>query len=285
MQMIVLFYRDAKRKAIFSLLVVALWAFMYYISGLFFEKVLVLNITIGDMFSFSCSPALKLGNMYVHHLADDAITVNSNNVGPESQKFSTYNSLKGKFSFEYPSIFTLSEKEFPSSEILYHIDFNDNERIVHGFVQVWDLPYSLKDFLDKSKANSTLNYKSFKSTEAAIDDKEGYLWDYTVLGGNENIKYKALEYFFKKGSRMYRISMFAPESHWSENKVNIFWGMVKSFKVFRKEASDTEILSVITMLSYRAPGALGFSGSAYCSAMVYQLVAKLCPLLFGYYFH
>jgi hypothetical protein len=126
----------------------------------------------------------------------------------------------------------LSEKDFPNSDILFHIDFNDNQGIIHGFVQVWHLPYSLKQFLDDSKANSTLQFKDFISKELDIDEKKGYLWDYTVLSDNDKKYYKGMEFFFKKKDNMYRISYFVPVKQWNKTNKSIFWNMVKSFKVY-----------------------------------------------------
>mgnify|MGYP000891194929 CR=1 FL=1 len=229
--MIVVFYKDMKRKMVASLIVVFLWASIYYGSGLVFQKIFVFNLTIGNLFTFSCPPSFEVHSVFVNHEVDDAITVSSNIIEPESYKFSTYSSLKGKFTFKYPSIFALSEQEFPGSEILYHIDFNDAQNITHGLVQVWNLPYSLTDFLNKSKETSTLHFKNFESIQAKVDDKDGYLWDYIISTNDDNIYYKALEYFFEKDGRIYRISMFSPESQWSKYKESIFWKMVKSFRV------------------------------------------------------
>jgi hypothetical protein len=224
--MVVIFYKNVRRKILASLMVVFLWAAIYYGSGIIFQNIFIINLTVGNLFTFSCPPSFEINNVFINNSIDDAITVSSNLAEPNSQKFSTYSSIKGKFSFKYPSIFTLSEQEFSGSEILYHIDFSDSQNIIHGLVQVWNIPYSLKDFLNHSKETSIMQFKNFKSTEVKIDDKDGYLWDYIVT-----TYYKALEYFFEKYGRIYRISMFSPESQWSKSDESIFWQMVKSFKI------------------------------------------------------
>lgn len=233
--MVIVFYSDIKRKIAAALLVVLSWAFIYYGSGLLFQKIFLYTFTIGKLFTFSCPQTFEVHRVFTNLEVDDAITVsstiNDSSMEPIGYKFSTYSSLKGKFTFLYPSIFSLNEQEFPGSEILYHIDFNDKENTVHGLVQVWNLPYSLLDFLYKSKDNSLSNFSDFKFVRANIDDKQGYLWDYLV-STNENAKaYKAMEYFFEKDKRIYRISFFSPLSEWSKSKENVFWKMVKSFKV------------------------------------------------------
>ncbi|NSW90977.1 MAG: hypothetical protein HPY74_09980 [Firmicutes bacterium] len=230
--MIILIVKNLKKKSIILALFFALWLGMFLLSNLIVNNMSISRITIDDVFSFSYPPILIIGKIYINEQSTGIISVSSNIAKPDSQKFSTYISLKGKFAFDYPSIFTLIEKEFPDSDILYHIDFKDTQGIIHGFVQVWNLPYSLKEFLDNSKANSTLSYKNFKSQELDIDEKKGYLWDYTVFSDNEKIYYKGMEFFFKKKDSMYRISYFVPEKEWDKTKENIFWSIVKSFKVY-----------------------------------------------------
>ncbi|HHV97491.1 MAG TPA: hypothetical protein GXX37_13680 [Clostridiaceae bacterium] len=228
--MIVIIFKDIKKKVISSLVMVLLWATIYFSAGVIFQNIFMFNLSIGNLFSFSCPSHLEIHNIFINDRVDDAITVSSNISQPERQKFSTYTSLKGKFSFKYPSAFSVIEKEFPGSEILYHIDFSDNQNVIHGLVQVWEIPYSLNDFLNNSKETSNLEFKSFKSAQVKVDDKDGYLWDY-VIYSNDNNTYKALEYFFEKEGRIYRVSMFAPEAQWSKADENTFWKMVKSFEV------------------------------------------------------
>lgn len=233
--MIVVFYKDIRNKLVVTLAVVFLWSVLYFGAGLIFKNLFISDLTVGNLFSFSCPSSLEIHNVFVNDQVDDALTVSSNITEPESQKFSTYSSLMGKFSFKYPSAFTLDEQEFPGSEILYHIDFRDALNITHGLVQVWSIPYSLKDFLDKSKESSNMQFKSFNSIQAKVDEKDGYLWDY-VAYSDDNSNYKALEYFFEKEGRVYRISLFAPETQWSKTDESTFWEIVKSFEVkSRKE--------------------------------------------------
>ena len=59
----------------------------------------------------------------------------------------------------------------------------------------------------------------------------GIFWSYTVIG-RDGTPVKANEVFFKKDDSMYRISYFVPEKLWDENRKDIFWNMVKSFKIY-----------------------------------------------------
>lgn len=190
------------------------------------------SITVNSVFTFSYPLLITADRVYINRYYEDSITVSSDISNPEFDKFSTYISLKGKFLFEYPSIFVLTEEDFPKGDILVHIDFKGNEDIIHGFVQAWDMPYSLKEFLDNSKNNSTLKFKDFIFKELDIGENKGYLWDYQVFSDNDNKYYKGMEFFFKKGHRMYRISYFVPTDIWNKYNERLFLSIVKSFKVF-----------------------------------------------------
>jgi hypothetical protein len=230
--LLIVIIRNLKKRIVVLAVLVFLWISVFFLSHIIISNMPISKITIDDIFTFSFPLLITAERIYINQQYEETITVSSNIAKPEHQKFSTYISLKGKFTFEYPSIFALSEKDFPNSDILFHIDFNDNQGIIHGFVQVWHLPYSLKQFLDDSKANSTLQFKDFISKELDIDEKKGYLWDYTVLSDNDKKYYKGMEFFFKKKDNMYRISYFVPVKQWNKTNKSIFWNMVKSFKVY-----------------------------------------------------
>lgn len=224
--------KNVRKKLTAIALFVILWAGIYFSSVLITNNLAVSQFTINDVLSFSYPPVLIIGKIYVNEQNAESTAASSNVQKHVPLHFSTYISLKGKFVFDYPSIFTIVEKEFPGGEIQYHVDFSDTQGIIHGFVQVWSLPYSLKEFLDASIANSTLSYKSFKSKELDIDNKRGYLWDYTVFSDTDNTYYKGLEFFFKKDDSMYRIGYFVPEKEWDKTRETIFWSIAKSFQAY-----------------------------------------------------
>lgn len=228
----IFFIRNYKRKLIMSCLVLALWVTMFFLTDFFIHNSLIFNITINNCLSFSYPLTFEVSSIYINEqMKDNAVKTNYSFRKPVSQMFSTYKSIKGKFSFSYPSIFTLSQQDFSGSDILYHIDFHDKPQTSHGFVQVWNLPYSLKEFLDKSKAASLQNYKYFSSNPITVNGLPGYYWSYSVLG-NDGKYIKGSEVFFKKGNLMYRISYFVPESSWNKTQQNIYWNIVNSFKTY-----------------------------------------------------
>lgn len=209
-----------------------LWVAMFLLSGYFLNNSLIFNITIDNSFKFSYPIAFYIDNIYINEsLSNATVSSNTSFKRPVSQIFSTYTSLTGKFSFSYPSAFLLSQKDFPGSDILYHIDFHNATDNSHGFVQVWALPYSLEDFLEKSKSASLQTYKNFKSKPVNINNNPGILWDYSVLG-NDGRYIKGSEVFFKKDGRMYRISYFIPETNWNKTQSDIFWSIANSFKTY-----------------------------------------------------
>lgn len=214
-------------------LFILLWVSMFMLSNFLMHNTMALQVTINDYLTFSYPFNLQVVNVYYNeHLDTNAIQTNTNFKKPLTQKFTNYNSVKGHFSFQYPSAFSLNEQDFVGSEILYHIDFADRSQTnAHGFVQVWNLPYNLKDFLERSKTTSSQNYEYFQSTPIKVNNNPGYLWDYAVIG-KDGKNTKASEVFFKKDNRMYRISYFVPEGLWNKTQSDVFWKMVSSFKTY-----------------------------------------------------
>ncbi|MCX7710668.1 MAG: hypothetical protein N2484_12575 [Clostridia bacterium] len=230
--MYVVYIRNYKRKMIFTGLILALGIFLMAASGFLLNYSLLFNVTINDFLKFSYPVSYKVDNIYINEsLSPSSIETNAAFKRPLSEQFSTYNSLKGKFSFNYPSAFMLNQEYFTGSDILYHIDYHDKDNTSHGFVQVWNLPYSLEDYLENSKKVSNLNYKYFNSKPITVNGVQGFYWDYAVIG-DDGVPYKSAEVFLQKGEKMYRISYFTRESLWTREKQDIFWRMVNSFKVY-----------------------------------------------------
>lgn len=230
--MYVIIVKNHKRKMILACLIVTLWIIAFFISDMLFHKSLMLSITINNYLSFSYPLRFDIDKIYVNEILEgEAIETSFTFDKPLSYKFKDFITPDGKFSFLYPSFFVLNQQDFSGSDILYHIDFKDDYHSVKGFVQVWNMPYSLKDFLTTSKENSQLNYKYFSMKSIMINDNPGYIWDYAFIG-NDGKTYKGVEAFFKKDGRMYRISYFVPENKWDESQSDIFWSMVKSIKTY-----------------------------------------------------
>ncbi len=230
----VIFIENYKKKAILSGVILAGWIVFFSIFGVLLNSNLLYNVTIDNFLKFSYPLGFDVDNIYINeqyssNIIETSLLFNK----PNMQKFSNFTSIEGKFSFEYPSIFSLNQQEFSGSEILYHIDFNSKQNSINGFVQVWNLPYSLEDFLTKSKSTSQLNFKYFNSNPVKVNGIEGFYWDYSFLSSSGNY-FKGNEVFLQKDKRMYRISYFIPEELWTKEQEEIFKGIVYSFKVLNE---------------------------------------------------
>lgn len=220
----VFFVRSYKKKIPYILLMLIL----LYVVTLLAPDVCV-NMTINNQLTFLCPTKYTIGDILINEsLRKNTIEANYSMAGYVAQRFSTYTSMKGQFTFDYPTAFELSEENFNGAEVLYHIGFNDKNRPVHGFIQVWNMPYLLESFLEQSKSTSIQNYTSFTSQPIMVDNNEGILWRYNVVTQEE---YCGLEVFWKTKGKMYRISYFLPLRLWSEDEYNTFLHIVKSFKV------------------------------------------------------
>ena len=230
--MYIIFVPKYKKKFLLFGILLALWVSMFSLAGFIMHNSFIFSVTINNYLSFSYPFAFQVDDIYINEqLGKTDIETNSSLRRPIAQEFSSYKSLNGKFSFNYPSVFALNQQSFPGSDILYHIDFHDKSKLDHGFVQVWNLPYSLSEFLEQSKSTSQQSYKYFNSKPVSVNGNSGYLWDYSVLGNDGNY-YKGSEVFFKKDNKMYRISYFVPEMSWNKAQSDTFWNIVNSFKTF-----------------------------------------------------
>lgn len=228
----VIYISNYRKKIILFTSVLIFWVAMFLLSSFFFHNSLVFNVTIDNSFKFSYPLDLKIDNIFINESINNGIiSANTTFRKPFAENFSTYTSLKGKFSFDYPSAFDLNQKSFPGSDILYHIDFHNSSQNAHGFVQVWNLPYPLEVFLDKSKQASLQTFEYFGSKEIKVNNMPGYFWDYSVIGSDGKY-YKGSEVFLKKDEKMYRISYFVPKENWSNAQSDQFWNIVNSFKTF-----------------------------------------------------
>jgi hypothetical protein len=224
--------RQYKKKVLIIALLILLFISSFYLVDMFFTRSMILNITINDYLTFSYPLKYQIGNIYINNQLNNVDPVlNYTNKKLDTIKFTNYKSLKGKFSFNYPSVFTLDEKYFSGSDILYHIDFFNKGEKVHGFIQVWNQPYDLEKFLKNSKETSQFNFIEFTSKDLLVNNNPGYYWDYSVKT-SEGKQYKGSEVFFKKDNLMYRISYFTPMENWNSKHLKTFWDIVKSFKIY-----------------------------------------------------
>jgi hypothetical protein len=227
----IIFISNYKRKLVYLFAIIGLWILLFFLTGLFLNNSLTMKVTIENYLSFSCPVKYDIDSVYVNEkIKESSIETANNFKKPRAEKFSTYESIEGGFSFKYPSAFSLNEEEFEGSEILYHVGFKNKTNTCHGFVQVWNLPYTLKEFLAKSKSASEQKYKQFEEKEVLVNSIPGIFWDYTVIT-QDNKSFKGNEVFLKKDDKMYRISYFVPENLWNKKESKLFESIVFSFKI------------------------------------------------------
>ncbi|MDP4183495.1 MAG: PsbP-related protein [Bacillota bacterium] len=226
----VVFISNYKKKLFRTCLILVAWIGLFIILNILLSKNINYKFTINNCLSFSCPVDFKVENIFVNeHNKDETIETGLPFVNPRTETFSNYKSIKGKFSFDYPSIFVLNEREFSGSEILYHIEFKSDG--TNGFVQVWNLPYSLNEFLEKAKSTSQLKFEYFSSKPIKVNGLEGYFWDYSITDRNGK-QIKCNEVFLQKDNKIYRISYFVPEEQWNAYQKKIFFDIVNSLKIY-----------------------------------------------------
>ncbi|WPC42010.1 hypothetical protein [Clostridium sp. JS66] len=141
-----------------------------------------------------------------------------------------YEALDKKFTYKLPAEWSTKEQKFPGNEIIYHNDFNTKDLKIHGFVEVWNLNTDLKAFLEESKKISSEQnlYKSYEIKPIKINNKDGYLVEYTIITSN-NKDYKGYEYFIKNKDKFMRFSFFVSEDNFKESMPTIFKTIVQTF--------------------------------------------------------
>lgn len=185
------------------------------------------TITVDNNMTFSYPNNIIINNIY----SNGKIPISTIQASNSAKKATIeINVPEQKLQFSYPSTFKISKQDFPGSDIIYHIDFTNKEKKGStGFIQVWNMPYSLDNFLKNSKENSLAEFLEFNSSKVNVNGLDGYLWEYTVKSSEGN--FKGLEVFLQKDSKLYRVSYFIPESLYTIQDKNTFNQIVNSLKV------------------------------------------------------
>lgn len=151
----------------------------------------------------------------------------------EKQVLKKYQALDNKFEFMLPADWTTMEEAFNGGEIIYHLSFMSNDKMVHGFVQVWDIDKPLKQFIDESKkaAAGVVDFKYYRVKELQTNAKKGYLLDYSRRI-NQDKYIKAYEAFIEgSNGRIYRVSFFVDEVNWKQQYLILFNRIIRSFEI------------------------------------------------------
>ena len=143
-----------------------------------------------------------------------------------------YVALNGKVSYKLPVGWETKAKVFPGDEIMYHNDFQSDDAVIHGFVEVWKGKQDLRVFLENSKIISEKQneIKDYKINDIIINGKKAYLVQYLV-NVNEDNWYKSYEYFIDNGKEFYRFSFFTREVNFKESYGAIFESIVETLVI------------------------------------------------------
>lgn len=135
------------------------------------------------------------------------------------------------FSYKLPSEWTTKKENFDGKEVVYHNNFESEDAIIHGFIQVWNMKEDLKSFLDKSKDSSAkyANYSEYEITPVSVKKHEGYLITFTMKT-SESAVFKGYEYFLKDKNKFFRFSFYVRDKNFKENMPTVFKTIVDTFE-------------------------------------------------------
>ena len=158
-----------RKKLINLALFAAAWALFFTLGSYAVDNMLLFSISVDSSADFSYPYAIEVDDIWITDAYSDKAAVSVYcPYEPKTREFTDFESVEGSFSFKYPSAFIIKPQNFNGTDILYHIDFHEINGKAHGFVQVWNMPGSLGDFLKKSFEASEKTYKFFNSKEFII---------------------------------------------------------------------------------------------------------------------
>ncbi|BDR63146.1 hypothetical protein DP145_02040 [Clostridium tetani] len=142
-----------------------------------------------------------------------------------------YKALNGEIEYGLPEDWMTEEKKFEESEIIYHNEFQSMDLKVHGFIQIWDINYNIKEFLENSKAISEKQNKisDYVMENIKINNNLTYSINYTICN-NQDKFFRCYEYFLSKDNKIIRFSFFVQEDKFKENMPTIFKNIVSTLK-------------------------------------------------------
>lgn len=237
--MYILVVSNYKTKLVRLLAAILIWVIAIQITSFFLGNKCSLNVTINNCLTFSHPFSYKVSSVYGRYSLSNSVSTNHPFTQPLHSSFSDYKTLSNNLKFDYPSIFTIVPQEMTGNEILYHVDFYNRQKTVHGFVQVWNLKEDIKDFLDKSMATSGQNFSHFEDNIEKINDVAWHIWHYTIKS-KDGTSYTARESFTKIGDSMYRLSMFAPKHKWDKSLDKIYYNMLSSFNPYQENPQNIQ---------------------------------------------
>lgn len=181
------------------------------------QVVLVAIISMGILFG--------IGQIFQGHIK--SVSFIQNNISSLQE----YEALGGKLTYKLPSEWSVKSKTFPGGEIIYHNDFQSDDYVINGFVQVWNIKNDLKDFLIKSKEASEKQniIKNYRISDIKVNKRDGYLVKYNMV--SNGIDYTAYEYFIKNNNQFIRFSFFVKSQNFKESFTAVFDSIVKTTNI------------------------------------------------------
>lgn len=151
----------------------------------------------------------------------------------EETKLMTYSSQREGVKFAYPSGWSIrTERDYSGGEIIESISFISPDQAAHGFVQVMKLNKPIPEYVSQAEKSMAPGFDSMQFRQTVNGDKQGF-----VLSYKRGVAYErsvAVEYFFKKGEKVYRFAYFYPEIA-AEQYQPVFEAMLGSLKLPGKE--------------------------------------------------
>ena len=118
--------------------------------------------------------------------------------------------------FSYADLFHASTPLLSDSELEYHVDLLTDRTDIHGYVEVWKYEQSLSVFLEQAETAFSATVNHFQESFPDNTDKKR-IWEYNIA---QDIHAK--QYFSQQNDHILVVSLFAPNSLWTEKYNAIF---------------------------------------------------------------
>ena len=125
-------------------------------------------------------------------------------------KMMTYSSEREGLKFAYPDKWSIrTERDYSGGEIVESISFISPDQAAHGFVQVMKLNKPIPEYVSQAEKSMAPGFDSLSFRQTVNGDRQGFVLSYKR--GVADARSVAVEYFFKKGEKVYRFAYFYPE--------------------------------------------------------------------------
>lgn len=139
-------------------------------------------------------------------------------------QYKEYSGLKGTFKYKLPEGWKSVEQKFEGGEIIYHNDFDSEDKSMHGYIQVWNLNRPLINFIMEGRKSAVgiISFKNYTIEPIKINGKEAYLLTYSRK--DDNNKYiKGFEVFILQNTTDFsRFAFYMDEHLWKDEYRHFF---------------------------------------------------------------